>query len=397
MPNIFKQGDWGESYMKGMEIARMREQGEIQREQLQAQQAERNMRMEEFKLKMLDQKEKRENALKFQKQIDPLFEDKTETIKAPDPNWQGDEMYPNMIDQTRVTPSPMAQIYGADKAPILRAIMTDPEVRKQLVTGMLKPTEDKRWVVGKNLVDASGKQIFTAQDDNESYPKNVWQAGFQMAREERIRNGHDPNPKVSEIVEAATAIQNNMKPPSSVTVNNTIGTKGMVEVSKEMGNQIVKERPEIEKAALSYKDLVAAEKLLNSPMVTGKGAEWILGAGKVLQQIGFNEGKTAIENTEAYAALMGKQVGQIIKQFGSGTGLSDADREYAEKIAAGKITLEKGSMKKIMAINKKAYTNIIRQYNEKAKQIKSRPDAEELLYDLEVPMPTEQNDPLGLR
>src|SRR5690606_34861800 len=93
-----------------------------------------------------------------------------------------------------------------------------------------------------------------------------------------------------------------------------------------------------------------AKKLLKSGTITGAGAEYILAFGKGLQQIGINYARDPIANTQAYAAIMGKQVGTIIKQFGSGTGLSDADREYAEKIVGGKITLTQEAIEKIMAI-----------------------------------------------
>ena len=82
---------------------------------------------------------------------------------------------------------------------------------------------------------------------------------------------------------------------------------------------------------------------------------------------------------------MGTQVGQIIKQFGSGTGLSDADREYAEKIVGGKITVNEAAIKKLMGINKKAFENVIANYNTKAEQVMNKPGASELPYDLRVP------------
>jgi len=84
---------------------------------------------------------------------------------------------------------------------------------------------------------------------------------------------------------------------------------------------------------------------------------------------------------------MGKQVGTIIKQFGSGTGLSDADREYAEKIVGGKITLTEEAIRKIISINKRAYQNVIRNYNKRAKQVMEKPEAKELPYNLLVEEP----------
>lgn len=171
-------------------------------------------------------------------------------------------------------------------------------------------------------------------------------------------------------------------PAVSVTVNQ----KGMNKLAEEMSSQLAKERPNVEQAARSLKDLKEADKFLNSKMITGFGADYILSFGKALQQAGINYNQNATKNTEAYAAVMAKQVAQIIKQFGAGTGLSDADREYALKAAGGEITLNKESMKKIVEINRKAAINVINAFNEKARQVKKRPGAEDLPYDIEVPM-----------
>jgi hypothetical protein len=166
-----------------------------------------------------------------------------------------------------------------------------------------------------------------------------------------------------------------------------VGSKGMTEVAKTMGETIVKERADVQQAADSFQGLREAEKLLNSGVITGTGAEYILGAGKALQQVGFNFAKDPVANTQAFVASMGKQVGTIIKQFGSGTGLSDADREYAEKMVGGKITLTEEAIRKIISINKRAYQNVIRNYNKRAKQVMEKPEAKELPYNLLVEEP----------
>lgn len=183
----------------------------------------------------------------------------------------------------------------------------------------------------------------------------------------------------------------------STNVNVSVGGKGMTEVAKTMGETIVKERADIQQAADALTTLNDAKKLLKSGMVTGLGADYILTFGKGLQRIGINIVKDPIANTQAYAAIMGKQVGTIIKQFGAGTGLSDADREYAEKIVGGKITLTKEAIEKIININDRAYRNVIRNYNKRAKQVMNKPDAEQLPYDLMVEEPSDQSDPLGIR
>ena len=104
-------------------------------------------------------------------------------------------------------------------------------------------------------------------------------------------------------------------------------------------------------------------------------------------RLGIKFDNDPVANTQAYAATMGNQVGQIIKQFGSGTGLSDADREYAEKIVGGKVTLNEQALRKLLDINERAYKNVIEEYNSRANQVMGKPGASSLPYDLRVDIP----------
>lgn len=90
-----------------------------------------------------------------------------------------------------------------------------------------------------------------------------------------------------------------------------------------------------------------------------------------MQRVGWNVGGKKAANTRAYAAVMGRQVGEIIKSFGSGTGLSDADREYATKIAGGEIKLTKPALLKLIDINSRLAQDRIRLYNREAERAQS--------------------------
>jgi hypothetical protein len=104
------------------------------------------------------------------------------------------------------------------------------------------------------------------------------------------------------------------------------------------------------------------KKLLDKGIISGFAAEPRLALARALNTVGADNAST-IANTEAYISNMGTQVGSIIKQFGSGTGLSNADREYAEKIVGGKITLNEQSMRQIIDINERMAKAKIRLYN----------------------------------
>lgn len=112
--------------------------------------------------------------------------------------------------------------------------------------------------------------------------------------------------------------------------------------------------------------------LLTSGAITGTGANLFVGLNNALTQAGLDFGYAdAAANSQAYVASMGANVGQIIKQFGAGTGLSDADRKYAEQMAGGKITLTEAALRKILDINDRAANNVIDLHNNRVKGIKT--------------------------
>jgi hypothetical protein len=126
------------------------------------------------------------------------------------------------------------------------------------------------------------------------------------------------------------------------------------------------------KGAANQLDTIAeGEKLLNSGMYTGTGATFQTSVGQALQKMGFTAKDDAASNAQAYGAIMGKQVGEMVKQFGSGTSISDGDRIYAERMAAGDINIDEQAMRKILRINKEAALKLIRSHNKTVAGVKS--------------------------
>jgi hypothetical protein len=78
---------------------------------------------------------------------------------------------------------------------------------------------------------------------------------------------------------------------------------------------------------------------------------------------------------------MAANTGNLIKQFGAGTAISDADRAYATKAAAGEITMDETAIRKVLDINDRAARNVIAKHNKSVKGIKTN-------IPLEVEMPT---------
>ena len=169
-------------------------------------------------------------------------------------------------------------------------------------------------------------------------------------------------------------------------INLQTGPKPLI---KEMSRELVVSQKDAEGAVVGLQNSLATKKILDEGMITGTGAEFLTSLGNLAaSRLGFTEFEEPVSNAQAFAAAKGREVGQIIKQFGAGTGLSDADREYAEKIVGGKITLNEKSIRKIIEINNKAYRNVIERHNEKAKKAMEEYEGQ-LPYSLIVEMPKE--------
>jgi len=145
------------------------------------------------------------------------------------------------------------------------------------------------------------------------------------------------------------------------------GGLGKGQSDRILANQVVAQ----DAAAILETNQVGRE-LLKSGAIVGTGADFFVGFNNALKQAGIDFGYAdAAANSQAYAAAMGANVGRIIKQFGAGTGLSDADRDYAAQMAGGKINLTEAALRKILDINDKAANRVIDLHNKNVSGIKT--------------------------
>lgn len=135
-------------------------------------------------------------------------------------------------------------------------------------------------------------------------------------------------------------------------------------LGKEQGDAIAKGREGALSAASNLVTINTGRQLLKEGVITGTGAEFLVNLNQALKTAGIDFGLAdAAANSQAFSANMAGSVGQLIKQFGAGTGLSNADREYAEKMAGGKITLDEKAIRRILDINERASKNVIQAHN----------------------------------
>lgn len=135
--------------------------------------------------------------------------------------------------------------------------------------------------------------------------------------------------------------------------------------------KLLEDKAAAEDAASIISTVQQGRQLLQGGMITGFGADALTQIGAALNQAGFNFAEDAVANTQAFTANMAQNVGRIIKQFGAGTGLSNADRDYAEKMAGGKVTLDRKAIERILDINERAARNVISLHNKRAASVKT--------------------------
>lgn len=112
-------------------------------------------------------------------------------------------------------------------------------------------------------------------------------------------------------------------------------------------------------AISAYED---ASKLLKGKVITGAGAEAALALSKALEFFGIQSQEAA--DTEVLKSRLAQPVFSLVKQLGSGSGISNADRDYAEMAAGGKITLTKDAIIRLVEIGRKASQKTIDSYNQ---------------------------------
>lgn len=155
------------------------------------------------------------------------------------------------------------------------------------------------------------------------------------------------------------------------------------ELGKGQAERIIKSQAAAKDAVSIIDTVKTGRDIMKSGMITGAGANFLVNLNQALKTAGIDAGNAdAAANSQAFAANMANNVGKLIKQFGAGTGLSNADREYAESMAGGKITLDPKAITKILDINERAARNVITQHNKDVKGIKTN-------IPLEVELPPE--------
>jgi hypothetical protein len=137
-----------------------------------------------------------------------------------------------------------------------------------------------------------------------------------------------------------------------------------------------------------------AKAQLDAPggVITGFRAGNRLDLQKVASLFGVDP--TKVENTETFRAAMKPAVLEIVKGLGSGQGISNADRVFAEKAAGGDIELNEGSIRRILDIAERSAKYKVDQHNQFVDKISSASgEAQPFAQSLKVDLPKAAKQP----
>jgi hypothetical protein len=255
------------------------------------------------------------------------------------------------------------------------------------------PPEAGVTVSAENTLLAPGvAELLRSRDPRAKETAKILQARFENRIKSRQFTGEFANvdiaedriaelkkqPQTPEVVAKIASLQemvSTAKKGKAPKIDVIVGPQEK-EFEKELGKGQAKELLESRTRAEDAREILSTVKIgrdiLKSGAITGAGADFFVGLNQALKTAGVKTTSSdAAVNSQAYAATMANNVGKLIKQFGAGTGLSNADRDYAEKMAGGKISLDKKALEKILDIQDRAAQNVIKRHNEKVKGIKT--------------------------
>jgi hypothetical protein len=201
---------------------------------------------------------------------------------------------------------------------------------------------------------------------------------------ERAKWGIQPDDK------KAYTIKGNEAPKviggSGQTINVNTGQDKLVDIAADRFKGVL---ADADQARGVLNATAAMREQLNAPggVITGAAAGDRLALQKVGALFGVAD-PSAITNTEALAAAAGPLVLATVKGLGTGSGISNADRDFAERMAGGNINLDETSLRRMIDIQEKAATAKLSQSQKVVEElVRTNPNLVNLVPVLSAPVP----------
>jgi len=149
--------------------------------------------------------------------------------------------------------------------------------------------------------------------------------------------------------------------PKGVQVNvdttQKAGDKFATELAGKRADLISKSYDNATAAQKAIDAIENAEGDVSAGIKSGASGQVALGIAKFAKSLGM-DADPQIANTESFRANMARETLNLVKGLGAGTGISNADREFAEKASGGSILLDDQAIARLMNIAKAAAGNV---------------------------------------
>lgn len=228
------------------------------------------------------------------------------------------------------------------------------------------PSMAPNWVAGiysDPVVAPMLNQIGTPDQVIKSIPKDP--AGYQKWAQQWSMGAEEFNKAMMPYVtpKSPEVMKQELAKAAAGKTSIDIGVSTAKKFDDTMAELAAKELGDLSRQAEAAVQIQNSSRLLkplldNPDFISGTLGDARLAVAKAL-------GLPGAEETQTYFAGIGDQVAARVKAFGSGTGISDADRKFAEKIAGGSIELTPEAIRRIVKINNETATNSIKAYNKR--------------------------------
>ena len=176
---------------------------------------------------------------------------------------------------------------------------------------------------------------------------------------------------------------NQMVDPSTLGLTKAPNQQVIKNVTSTMGSELAKRGAEAfeelyTQAGKAREGIISIDNVMGDidTMFTGTTANVELGVKKFLNDIGISVDPEGVMATEVFMAESAKRIAEYITNLGAGTGLSDKDLEFTQKVVAGNVTLSADTIKRVLEEYKAAAIRKIEGYNSIRSTVQGRLGAE---------------------
>lgn len=217
--------------------------------------------------------------------------------------------------------------------------------------------------MGMAIPDAASWDAFMSQNAPElvgQFANRQALAARYMSMAEVLKMNDAPSPLSSMgkfyADQKAGLLPADAKPPQEGTTINLGGGS-----DKQVFDAMIADRDAARSVASGYNAIKEAKAAVDAGIISGIGADQVLGLQKLGAALGIAD-PTIIQNTETFRSAIAPQVAAILKATAGTANLSNADREFAEKAAGGSISLDAGTIRRLLAIMEKASRSNLESY-----------------------------------